>query len=184
MRPVVDTASDGGRVTCRLSASDRTVRELSENCPRTVRETPGFRRISTNPKRGPAASDSASAECLWGVYHHCHTEWEPNGAGAISSTGVSPPDRVRAIQPTSSLPAGYALSLCGLWATPGVVSLVWEGAAFPWTTAPVQGAGLGCARPLISNLAQPLTTPRGRSRATRSASPAASHTLTTSSTSL
>ena len=42
--------------------------------------------------------------------------------------------------------AGYALSLCGLWATPGVVSLVWEGAAFPWTTAPVQGAGLGCAR--------------------------------------
>ena len=44
-----------------------------------------------------------------GGMHHCHTEWEPNRAGAISSTGVSPPDRVRAIQPTSSLPAGYAL---------------------------------------------------------------------------
>ena len=33
----------------------------------------------------------------------------------ISSTGVPPPDRVRAISAASSLPAGYALPVGGLW---------------------------------------------------------------------
>ena len=45
--------------------------------------------------------------------HHRHGEREPNRVLAISSTGVSPCDRVRAIQPTSSLPAGCAPAVIG-----------------------------------------------------------------------
>ena len=64
-----------------------------------------------------------------------------------------------------------------------VVALVSERPAF-LGCRPRPRCRFGLRSSLISNLAQPLTTPRGRSRATRSASPAASHTLTTSSTSL
>jgi hypothetical protein len=45
--------------------------------------------------------------------HHRDGGTSPNRAGVISSTGISPPDRCVPHQPTSSLPAGYALPRSG-----------------------------------------------------------------------
>ena len=80
--------------------------------------------------------------------------------------------------------AGEEIQVSDLLVVDGrVVALVSERPAF-LGCRPCPGCRFGLRSSLISNPAQPLTTPRGRSRATRSASPAASHTLTTSSTSL
>ena len=42
-----------------------------------------------------------------GGIHHCHTESETDQLTQSVQPASSPPDRMRATQPTSSLPAGY-----------------------------------------------------------------------------
>ena len=77
------------------------------------------------------------------------TGWHPSlphgtrtqPAGSISSTGVSPHDRVRAIQPTSSLPAGYALPI---WAvTAGSHEKLVASCLTIWCLVALLGCGYG-----------------------------------------
>ena len=74
---------------------------------------------------------------------------ENQPAGSISSTGVSPCDRVRGTQPTSSLPAGYALPPLTLFAAELATQLLYATAL--WLTAVAFGFTLPFASVLLIN---------------------------------